>query len=121
MTFEITTQADRPAVTVRFSGIVERADVIAAIRALASDGAFSTSKRLWDLRGCELDVTTEDLREIADTSSEAGGKGDGVGVLVDRDVNFGIVRIHMALRDPEDQQYRLFRDQSEAIAWLDAE
>ena len=93
-------------------------DLIAVMDAMTEEGSFQSSRRLWDLRNCDLKVSSAKLRDIAEIGkSRDSGKGKGA-LLVSRDLGYGLSRIHKVFRESEDHSVEVFRDEKEALCWL---
>ena len=77
--------------------------------------------RLWDFRESDLtEWSSDDMRSFADFSRSAGPAAGitRVAALVSRDVDYGPSRMYEVLAASPTMQYRVFRDESEAEAWL---
>lgn len=79
--------------------------------------------RLWDERSCRIDVTTDELAELA-TRWEAKDHLHGerrLAYLVAHDVAWGFNRQFESFRDSDalGVDIGLFRDYAEALRWLD--
>ena len=110
---------DAVCITVRGDLVYE---VSAAIhRELAPEGRFLHSRRLWDLRGCRLRLTPEELRRLAKMAVDYDHESARVAVLTDNDLEFGLMRIHGVYRESKFTALHLCRDEAEAMAWLFAE
>lgn len=107
-----------PRVTVE--GHVTLDVVLEAIDALCVDGAYATRSRLWDFRGCTMDLSNEDLRRIVEYGS-ARDRGPGrVAILADSDLVYGLGRMYEVFRSSRSSEYRAFREEGPALEWLTA-
>ena len=76
---------------------------------------------LWDMRGLvQGPDTSPEIRETAAMVRRRPDpwSGSRVAILVDRDLDYGIARMFKAYADGVDIRYRIFRDESDARAWL---
>ena len=118
MLFEILFDKEAETERVVLTGRVEIEDVLEAIDALTADGVFVSRKRLWDIRACELVLTASDLREIAAVGKSRDIPNSRGALLVSSNVNFGLSRMHEVFRQTDGHAVHVFRDESEALAWL---
>jgi hypothetical protein len=84
---------------------------------------------LWDSRGANTTLTTGDSADLLKTFSEYAverGKdraNSRVALLSSADIHFGISRMSTAYAEQNNAAYNMqvFRDETEAIAWLNSE
>ena len=103
---------------VTFEGHITLPDILAAIDALSLDGAYGSRCRLWDFRGCTMDLSGEELREIAEVGAERDEEPGRVALLADSDLIYGLGRMYEVIRSSPSAEYRVFRTEPEALAWL---
>jgi len=100
---------------IRFNNKPETQDVIDA-----SDEAAKVDKnglRLWDFsKG--LDVSANALEKIADHVKSIPFSPSKIAIFAPDDLTFGLARVHEVYRHQENQEYRAFRTEQEAIDWL---
>lgn len=119
--FDISPIDDTDAVRIEVHGDVDYETSAAIHDALAPGGRFIHARRLWDLRGCKLRLTPEELKHFANMAAEYDHAPARVAVLIDGDLEFGMMRIHGAYRESEFTALHVCRDEAEALAWLFAE
>ena len=105
---------------IRLTGSVSVEDALEASRTIdASASPLRDAPRLWDARavGEGPTVGSKDLRGLAagPDAKEARGR---VAVVVRRDVDFGLARMYEAYVAESPAELRVFREYSEAVAWL---
>ena len=118
MPYDITPIDDTDAVCIKVRGDLVYETSAAIHRELAPEGRFLSPRRLWDLRGCRLRITPEDLRQLAQMAVDYDDAPARVAVLVDTDLEFGLMRIHGVYRESKFTSLHICRDQEEALAWL---
>jgi hypothetical protein len=94
-------------------------DALAAFRALTCEDAFVASRRVFDMRGCDLRVTSSELRRLAYVGKEEDCRPSRIALIADRDVTFGRLRQHRALRQSAHTDISVFRDEADAMRWLE--
>ena len=102
------------------SGRVTVNGMLDVLDALTTDGTLFPKKRLLDTRDCELVLSSVELKQIADMgkSRDAASTNSRIAVLVSSDLNFGISKIYEAHRESDNHEVRVFRSESDALAWL---
>lgn len=101
--------------TVRFS----RAPGVDDVRA-ALDEVFERSPsrlRLWDLT-CGVDLPPEQVRELAEHGKSLTSPVAKVAVVATEDLTYGLSRMYGIFREEEHVEFRVFRTEQEARAWL---
>lgn len=74
--------------------------------------------RLWDYSGTRVSMNGEEARALAAFARTLDRPPTRVAILVATDVEYGIARMHLAWRDEQGMESRVFRDRAEALAWL---
>ena len=92
--------------------------VLEIIDALCVDGAYATPSRLWDFRGCTVDLSNDDLRQIVEYGSARDREPGRVAILADTDLVYGLSRMYEVFRSSDRSEYRAFRDEDRATDWL---
>ncbi len=118
MAFSFQTNEQNGYLTVVLHGRASKVDLTGVLDAITVDGTLMHPRRLWDLRDCELDLEYNELMElaaIAQSRDPARGKG---AILVAKDLTFGQLRIYQAFRESESNDVMVFRDENEAIEWI---
>ena len=103
---------------VKLEGHITTADILAAIDALSVEGVYASRCRLWDFRGCTVDLSSEELREIAEIGAARDQEPGRVAILADSDLIYGLGRMYEVVRSSPSSEYRAFRSESEALSWL---
>lgn len=112
---------DTDAVCIKVQGDVNYETAAAIQLELAPDRRFLHSRRLLDLRGCRLLLTPEELRAFAKMAIEYDHEPARVAVLIDSDIEFGLMRLHSVYRESKFTRLHICRDEAEAMSWLLAE
>ena len=75
---------------------------------------------LWDCRGTQVGLTSADLRVIANYARmrRAGRSFGRAGLLVDVDVAYGLARVLQVFADNPSYEVMVFRDETQARAWV---
>ena len=76
-------------------------------------------KRLWDLSG--LDLSTKEIIAIARHRRPVTAKPSKIALLGSNDLAYGVLRQFVAHSAPESSPTQVFRNEKEAIAWLNKE
>lgn len=92
--------------------------ILETIDALCVDGAYATPSRLWDVRGCTVDLSNEDLREIVEYGSARDRGAGRVAILAGSDLSYGLGRMYEVFRSSRNAEYRAFREEDRALEWL---
>ena len=103
-------------VHVRFRGQPELRDILQVFAEI--DTLDDSNLRLWDFVG-GLDLTTAELREIADFTADQVPQPDRVAIVSAADLGYGLMRMFQAYReDAERADIRVFRNVDDARAFL---
>ncbi len=108
-------------IVVRYWDTVNRAEFDQVRRELEADPNFQPGmNRLWDQRDCEIELSHEDLVDLAEgwSSSNAAHGKRRLAYLVAKDLSWGFNRVFEGYRHHPDVEWRLFRDFDEAKQWL---
>jgi hypothetical protein len=109
--------------TYKVTGDVEVVDFEGAMKTLEKVPDITDYTRtLWDLR--EITSPSPSSGEVRRSVDLAEGyrarRGHGKSaVVVGREVDFGLVRMYQAYAEQKDVEIAVFRDYSEALAWLE--
>lgn len=66
----------------------------------------------------EAELTTSDLRYLADRDRKRPTRISKVAIVAIADVGFGLARMYQSLSDGQETEVSVFRDEAEARAWL---
>lgn len=121
MAHRIEYQASGAIVWIVMEGTVTLDDIRVAVQELTSDASFLVDRRLWDIRGADLRLTTDDLRDIAVEANVRTARPSRVAVLADHDLGYGLARIHQVYRESVTTKVAVFRDETGALEWLAGE
>jgi len=75
-------------------------------------------RRLWDLRNCTLDLSSDELIRLAAIAKELGLPNGRGALLADKDLTFGLSSLYRAYRESDETAAKVFRDESKAIEWV---
>lgn len=102
---------------VRLHRVMSQIEIFSMIDAVAALG--NPRKRLW-LLGENLRLSAEEMAQIgAYARSQVIGPAR-VAYVTDDNVTLGLANIHSVYRDDQGYEYQLFREEAEALAWLNA-
>ncbi len=74
---------------------------------------------LWDLREAHFDLSGAEIRDLADFSKRrAPPVRLRTAFLVDRDHQFGLLRMFQTFSETENARTSVFREEERALAWL---
>ncbi len=104
--------------TVAVSGRPTKSDLKGVLDAITVDGTIMHSRRLWDLRECDLNLPSNELMELASIARSRDPDSGRGAILVGKDLTFGLLRIYKAFRESESNDVMVFRDEDEAIDWI---
>ena len=74
--------------------------------------------RLWDLSLSGVDLTSAQLKEIADYSKSKFSVPSRMAIVAPQDLAFGLSRMFEIYREQQQIAVRVFRTRTEALAWL---
>ena len=103
---------------IRVQGSLDYETTVAIYGQLAPEGRFLSRRRLWDLRGCSMALTPDELKEFARMAVAYDSEPARAVVLVDSDLEFGLIRIHGVYRESKFVEHLVTRDDAEAVAWV---
>ena len=79
----------------------------------------SEIRMLWDLRDAQFDLTSTEVRELADFARMlVSGATVRTAFVAPRDLEFGLLRMFEVLREGKGVQTSVFRDKERALEWL---
>ncbi len=106
----------------KWSGVVMAHEIIAFNRELAQDPDYRLGlNRLVDMRGVTIEAPSDEISEMATEAIKKRDASEGQrkgAILVDRDLEYGLVRMFDAMSDLTQSEVRPFRRLDEAMAWL---
>ncbi len=118
MSFEISAKDDILLVTIKGNPSVD--DIKLILDKTRDSSGYSHNTRLWDFRDASFDFSQHEIVDIAAYASAADDRPSRVAMLVNEDLSFGVSRIYEAFRHSNLTQINVFRDEAEAMAWLQA-
>jgi hypothetical protein len=116
MTFEITEMQDILVVSIKGNPSVDEIKQI--LDQTRNTSGYSHSARLWDFRESSFSFSQNEVLDIASYASAADSRPGKVAMLVKEDLSFGVSRIYEAFRKTNLTETNVFRDKTEALAWL---
>lgn len=119
--YDISPIDDTEAVRITIRGDIDFETVDAIHRELAPEGRFLNTRRMWDLRGTRLVLSSDELKQFAAMATKYDHEPARAVVLVDTDLEFGQLRVHGVYRESQFTELHICRDEAEAIAWLFAD
>ena len=95
-------------------------EMMDVLQRLTAQGAFVTSKRLWDVRQATGVLTSDEMEQLARAAlaRDTGGAAK-VAIVAAVDVVYGLSRVFEVYRESQDVEVRVFRDLDDAQRWLE--
>ena len=94
-------------------------EMMDVLQRLTAEGAFVTSKRLWDVRGATGVLTSDEMEQLARAAlARDNGGAARVAIVAAVDVVYGLSRVFEVYRESKDVTVQVFRDLDEALRWL---
>ena len=101
------------------SGTYGTRDLMETVDAALSDrDAPETATLLVDVRGSEVDRTSEEMKQLTEFFASHADRLSRCAVVIARDVHYGLMRMAMAFAEDSPLELRVFRDLDEARTWL---
>lgn len=116
MSFELSEKNDILVVTIKGNPSVD--DIKLILDKTRNSSGYSHNARLWDFREASFDFSQHEIIDIAHYASAADDRPSRVAMLVSEDLSFGVSRIYEAFRHTNLTRINVYRDEAEAIAWL---
>jgi hypothetical protein len=104
-------------IVTRFSQKAALSDIINAMDDVLTVGVFN--KRLWVFHDGLVNLKTGEIRKIAEHGIKIWAAPSKAAIVVPDSLSFGLARMHDAFRDEKGGETRVFRNEQEAIAWLE--
>ncbi len=99
---------------VEFTGVIKVSDFTEDYL----DVPAGTRELIDTRRATETELTTADLRYLAERDTKRPTRISKVAIVADSDVGFGLARMYQSLSDGQETEVSVFRDEGEARAWL---
>lgn len=96
-----------------FDGCIDREAMSEAANRISDGKKYRYRNRVWDVRGCELDLPHEDIIKLVSKSNKLQTGGSCVATLVDRQLHFGLVRIFSAYADEGKKAHQICLDEAD--------
>lgn len=116
MNENFTVEFEDGVLAIRFSAAATGQDCRAAILKAAEFPDHSL--RLWDMRSIQLDLSAEELRDLAEFGKSVLASPSRVVNLVADDLSFGLSRMYEVFRGDGHTEFRAFRSEQEGREWL---
>ena len=104
-----------------FSGHTGLNDVVLATERIMEDGRIVCTRRLFDFRKAEVHFSADDIGQISDRSLQNEPGESRIAVLVRGDLQYGLSAMFGGLAWSSSREFKIFRDEAEAVSWLTAE
>ena len=82
---------------------------------------YGKHKRLWDVSSCGVNLTQENIMELAEYAKSNLPETTRAAVVASDDLSFGVSREYEVYRETESLETRVFRVYEEALKWLQSE
>ena len=120
MPIECSIDSARQLVTISYLGPVTKDEIVEHRRELEDDPRQPLRyDTVVDLRYGSVDLTSDDIRELATAVRERGWPASRCAFVTPYDSTFGDLRMFEQWADRAPRQYRTFRTFRDACAWLD--
>lgn len=104
--------------TVLVIRLIEPCSVDDILEAIDEVAAYPASyARLWDI-SVGVDFDNDELKEIAGYGKQRLDYPARVAIVAPGDLSFGLMRVFEVYREKEDLEFRVFRDEAQALVWL---
>ncbi len=118
MTYELTEVQDILVVSIKGNPGVD--DIKHILDRIRNESGYSHSARLWDFQESSFSFSQNEVLDIAAYASTGDIRPAKVAMLVKEDLSFGVSRIYEVFRNTDLTETNVFRDKTEALAWLRA-
>lgn len=120
MPISIRTEQESAIAIATCSGVLRLDDALQGAAALWETPGWTGSLAAWDFRAAEFDVSSSDVRRIAQfiLDNQPTPPPSKMAFITSREVDFGMARMFEAYRDDSGTAFQIFRDYDEAIGWL---
>jgi len=116
MTYEIIEDQDVLVVSIKGNPAVD--DIKHILDEIRNASGYLSSTRLWDFYESSFNFSQNEILDIASYASSTDNRPAKVAMLVNEDLSFGVSRIYQAFRHTDLTEINVFRDKTEALAWL---
>ena len=116
MTYEITEIQEILVVSIKGNPSVD--DIKHILDQIRNESGYSHNARLWDFQESSFNFSQNEILDIASYASAVDNRPSKVALLVKEDLSFGVSRIYEVFRHTDLTKTSVFRDKSEALAWL---
>ena len=116
ITYEITDMQDILVVSIKGNPCVD--DIKGVLDQIQDESGYRHCSRLWDFQESGFTFSQDDILDIAAYAATADNQPSKVAMLVKEDLSFGVSRVYEGFRQTRLTQIKVFRDKSEAMAWL---
>jgi len=116
MTYEITEMENILVVSIKGNPGVD--DIKHILDQIRNESGYSHSARLWDFQNSSFNFSQNEVLDIASHASAGDIRPAKVAMLVKEDLSFGVSRIYEVFRNTDLTETNVFRDKTEAVAWL---
>jgi hypothetical protein len=118
MTYEIAEMENILVVTIKGNPGVD--DIKHILDQTRNESGYTHSARLWDFQESSFSFSQNEVIEIASYASAGDIRPAKVAMLVKEDLSFGVARIYEVFRHTDLTETHVFKDKTEAVAWLRA-
>lgn len=115
----IRVEPDTGVAVVTPTGVLGAKDAQQWVTALWSAPEWSGQSAVWDFRDAEFDVSSADVRRIAQfvLRNQPATPPARVAFVTGRDVDYGMARVFQVMREDPRTSFRVFREFDEAVRW----
>jgi len=119
VTFSIQIDPESGMGVVTCTQVLRFRDAKEAAEALWESSGWSGKAVVWDFRESRFDVSSTDIREVAEfiLRFQPTPPPERVAWVTPRDVDFGLARMFEVFRDDAHTAFRVVRDFDEAVSW----
>ena len=103
---------------IRIKGEPMPDEIMQILKKTRNESGYTHELRLWDFQHSIFPLKHEDLENVAAQASIADAATGKVAMVVREDLSFGVARMYAAYRNTPFTEVEVFREESEAIAWL---
>ena len=120
MTISIQIEPETGVAIATCSGVLRRSDAQEGAATLWKTAGWLGKSVVWDFREAHFDVSSSDIREIAEfiRRYQPVTPPSRVAFVTPHDVDFGLARMFDVFREDSRTGFRVFRDYDEAVSWV---
>jgi hypothetical protein len=118
MSVEIKVTPKNNMVIVQITGRITLQDLAPLTEKITDGKKYLYSRRLYDFRKCEIDLSTEEMNLYAKKTMQLDQEYSKIALLVSGELTYGLSRMYQVFRDQDNTDIKVFRDEDKAMDWI---